>query len=234
MMYSFWKFGLIGAAIVATAALTASATAQITQKGKTYLFRMSYSDGASGKVEIKAQGFSGGKHYAVHTLTKFHVLSVSKGNAKIKYTTTPPVLYIEQNQMKLKDPKSTTVTLELDKYGLVVGDKKAGKAGIGSIAYPEKPLKVGDMWHGITRVPTGMSGEAEAEVLYKFAGFEKIKGTERVKIAFRLQVKGNEDLGGNGFAWLSKKDGSMVQNVTNITTKPGSSYAPMQFIISRS
>lgn len=190
---------LVSSFLVASLALSAGVSAQVTKEGVGYRFKAKYAKGMVLKYDMKIK--SSGKEVPANAGTmnmpfSLTVKDFQKGIATIQYKGEMMGQKIDQ-------------TFKMDQYGKVVGGESMSSI---NATFPNRPLKVGETWKMDIPMSNPMAAGMKMNGTYKFVGLKSVGGKQMAEIGVSMSGAGGPNgmkLSGKGSIFILVADGHM-------------------------
>lgn len=212
------KLLTVGSMLLGTAVF---ASAQITQKGNVYNFRLNLTKGMSYTLKIVTEVPTPGqpKPTTMDTVTKTTVVDKKGDVATLNILTT--------GMLAGSNPKPQLI--KVDSKGKVVSGQIIANQGV---LVPPTPIKVGQSWKAANGVGSPM-GTGSAQTTYTFKGLKTVNGQRLAEIGVKMVVTGGISLTMNGLTYISTKDGLIVKSdlAATMANPSGGKTAPIKLTV---
>jgi hypothetical protein len=157
--------------------------------------------------------FGGQSVLATTTITNKVLKVEESGNVQMESASAEMVIKFGDQEMPQPAPPATKMTFKPN--GEVVKMESAPgplPSNIGNVAFPDKPVKLGDKWSHTIK---GQNGVPDIETTYELIGTEKIAESEALKMkvsARAANAKEGEGFSSSGLIWIDPKTGMLIKS----------------------
>lgn len=192
-----------GLIVLACAAGTCPAHAQVTKSGAGYLIRMKFTKGTAASYTMNTtMAMPNGNNAKMNIPFKTQVLDVKGDMATVRYTVGPAMV-----NGRTQDA-AKTIEVKMNNRGKVTGGPATQLQGM-AMTLPEKPLKVGDTYSSSVKVGAGPQAMT-VNATYTFLGIKTVGGMSAAQFSIKSSGKGAFSTTGTGVMALAVSDGSLV------------------------
>ena len=170
---------------------------------------MNVKEGNTFKYRSSMEIDFGGQPVFVTTTVTNKVVKVEE-NGNIQMESASSELTIKFGDREIPQPASPPTKITYKPNGEVVKMESAQgplPLNIGNVAFPDKPVKLGDKWSHTIK---GQNGVPDIETTYELIGAEKIAESEALKMkvsARAANAKEGEGFSSSGHIWIDPKNG---------------------------
>jgi hypothetical protein len=198
-------------ATLLTACALLSLSAAVAQE---YTLKLNVKEGDTFKYRMSMEIDFGGQSVLATTTITNKVLKVEEsGNVQMESASAEMVIKFGDQEMPQPAPPATRITYKPN--GEIVKMESAQgllPSNIGNVAFPDKPVKLGDKWSHTIK---GQNGVPDIETTYELIGTEKIAESEALKMkvsARAANAKEGEGFSSSGHIWIDPKTGMLIKS----------------------
>jgi hypothetical protein len=198
-------------ATLLTACALMSLSAALSQE---YTLKLNVKEGDTFKYRMTMEIDFGGQLVFVTTTVTNKVLKVEE-NGNIQMESGSSELVVKFGDQEMPQPASPATKITYKPNGEVVKMESAQgplPSNIGNVAFPDKPVKLGDKWSHTIK---GQNGVPDIETTYELIGTEKIAESEALKMkvsARAANAKEGEGFSSSGHIWIDPKTGMLIKS----------------------
>ncbi len=198
-------------ATLLTACALMSLSAALSQE---YTLKLNVKEGDTFKYRSSMDIDFGGQSVLATVTITLKVLKVEEnGNIQMESASGETVIKFDDQEMPQPAPPATRITYKPN--GEIVKMESAQgmlPSNIGNVAFPDKPVKLGDKWSHTIK---GQNGVPDIETTYELIGAEKIAESEALKMkvsARAANAKEGEGFSSSGHIWIDPKTGMLIKS----------------------
>lgn len=198
-------------ATLLTACALLSLSAAIAQE---YTLKLNVKEGDTFKYRMSMEIDFGGQNLLATTTITNKVLKVEE-NGNIQMESASGEMVIKFGDQEMPQPASPPTKITYKPNGEVVKMESVQgplPSNIGNVAFPDKPVKLGDKWSHTIK---GQNGVPDIETTYELIGTEKIAESEALKMkvsARAANAKEGEGFSSSGHIWIDPKTGMLIKS----------------------
>jgi hypothetical protein len=179
-----------------------------------YTLKLNVKEGDTFKYRSSMDIDFGGQSVLATVTITLKVLKVEEnGNIQMESASGETVIKFDDQEMPQPAPPATRITYKPN--GEIVKMESAQgmlPSNIGNVAFPDKPVKLGDKWSHTIK---GQNGVPDIETTYELIGAEKIAESEALKMkvsARAANAKEGEGFSSSGHIWIDPKTGMLIKS----------------------